>query len=225
MIEAIIFDLDGVLVTTDHLHFVAWKRLADEIGAVGFCKEDNLRQRGVSRMDSLEVVLEKAPKQYTDAEKIAMASLKNQYYVDRLLTIGKSALLPGAIETLEWLKSLGLKIALGSASKNAQMILDKTGITTYFDALATGHDTTRSKPDPEVFLIAADKLGVTPERCVVIEDADAGVLAAVSAGMMVLGVGPAAKHELVNWSGINLADPKINWQEIISGKGSNENAV
>lgn len=218
MIEAIIFDLDGVLVTTDHLHFIAWKRLANEIGASGFCEADNLRQRGVSRMDSLEVVLEKAPRRYTEEEKMAMASLKNQYYVESLLSIGKSALLPGTIETLEWLKSRGLKIALGSASKNAQMILDKTEITNYFDALATGHDTTRSKPDTEVFLIAASKLRVSPEHCVVVEDAEAGVQAAVSAGMMVLGVGPAAKHELANWSGVNLADPKINWQSILKSE-------
>ena len=215
MIEAIIFDLDGVLVTTDHLHYKAWKRLADELGAFGFSKEDNLRQRGVSRMDSLEVVLEKAPRIYSEADKIKLAALKNEYYVASLVSIGKGALLPGAIESLEYLRKTGLKIALGSASKNAQLILEKTGITSYFDALATGHDTTRSKPDPEVFLIAADKLGVSPELCVVVEDADAGVLAAKGAGMRVLGVGPAANHEVTNWSGENLADPTINWEEII----------
>lgn len=216
MIEAIIFDLDGVLVTTDHLHYEAWKRLADEIGAFEFCKEDNLRQRGVSRMDSLKVVLEKAPRSFSEAEKIKLANLKNEYYVESLVSIGKGALLLGAIESLEYLRGKGMKIALGSASKNAQLILEKTGITPYFDALATGHDTTRSKPDPEVFLIAADKLGVSPDRCVVVEDADAGVLAAKGAGMKVIGVGPAANHELANWSGENLGDPEINWEEIIN---------
>lgn len=216
MIKAVIFDLDGVLVSTDHLHYMAWKRLADEIGIKGFSEVDNLRQRGVSRMASLEVVLEKAIIQYTDTEKVAFAERKNDYYVNSLSDLSEKDLLPGAKETLIALKEKGVKVGLGSASKNAALILDKTHITQYFDALATGHDTTRSKPDPQVFMMAADKLGVPYEACLVVEDATAGLQAAKAANMKTIGVGPAAFSPLADWKADNLANDNLKWEEMLN---------
>lgn len=217
-IQAVIFDLDGVLATTDHLHYQAWKRLADEIGADAYTYTDNIRQRGVSRMDSLEVVLEKVETQYqySETEKVAMATRKNDYYVESLAALDETAILPGAKEALETLKLRGIPVALGSASKNALLILEKIGLADYFDAIASGHDTTRSKPDPEVFLVAAQKLGVAPEACLVVEDAEAGVVAAHRAGMKVLGVGPVADSHDVDYSGKDLSDPSIDWDEILA---------
>ncbi|OJV65878.1 MAG: beta-phosphoglucomutase [Clostridiales bacterium 38-18] len=216
MIEAVIFDLDGVLVSTDHLHYKAWKQLAEELEIKDFNEVDNHRQRGVSRMASLEVVLEKAIIKYTDTEKVAFADRKNDYYVNSLVDITEKDLLPGALETLMALKSKGIKIALGSASKNAALILEKTCITQYFDALATGHDTTRSKPDPQVFQVAADKLGVSYESCIVVEDASAGLQAAKAANMKTVGVGPAALSPLADWKAENLASKSLRWDEMLN---------
>lgn len=195
MIKAVIFDLDGVLVTTDELHYQAWKQLAEEEGITGFTREDNLRQRGVSRMASLEVVLEKADKKYSDEEKAALAERKNNIYVKSLETLDKSAVLSGAFEFIALLKEKNIKTAVGSASKNTPMILEKTGLADKFDAVSCGLDTQKSKPDPEVFLIAADRLGVPYENCLVIEDSDAGIQAAKAGGMYALAIG-AAKNNL-----------------------------
>ena len=151
MVKAVIFDLDGVLVTTDVLHFNAWKALAEELGINNFTKADTARQRGVSRMASLEVVLEKTDRVFTDEEKIALADKKNTNYVKSLDTLTKADVLPGVFEFLDFLKEKGVKIALGSASKNAPLILEKTGLSDKFDAISCGLDTTKSKPDPEVF--------------------------------------------------------------------------
>ena len=126
--DAVIFDLDGVLVTTDELHYLAWKALAEELGITRFTKEDNMRQRGVSRMASLEVVLEKTDKAYTEEEKIKLADKKNTMYVKSLCTLSPDALLPGVNEFIAFLKEKGIKTAIGSASKNTPLILEKTGI-------------------------------------------------------------------------------------------------
>ncbi|HIT84762.1 MAG TPA: beta-phosphoglucomutase [Candidatus Ornithomonoglobus intestinigallinarum] len=194
MVKAVIFDLDGVLVTTDELHFKAWQKLAAELGITGFTKEDNIRQRGVSRMESLEVVLEKTDRKFTEEEKLALAEKKNDVYVKSLGGLSRADVLPGVFEFIAYIKSKGIKAAVGSASKNTPLILEKTELADKFDAVSCGLDTTRSKPDPEVFLIAAEKLGISPADCVVIEDSAAGIEAAKRGGMKSIAVG-AAEHD------------------------------
>ena len=191
MIKAVIFDLDGVLVTTDELHFEAWKALADKLGINDFTKADNVRQRGVSRMASLEVVLEKTDRAFSEEEKLALAEEKNEIYVRSLSALSETDVLSGANEFIDYLKSKGIKTAVGSASKNTPLILEKTELAGKFDAVSCGLDTTKSKPDPEVFLIAAKKLGVAPCDCVVVEDSDAGIEAAKTGGMYAIAVGAA----------------------------------
>ena len=194
MIKAVIFDLDGVLVTTDELHFAAWKALAERLGISGFTRADNARQRGVSRMASLEVVLEKSDREFSDDEKLALAEEKNDIYVKSLSALSRADVLPGVFEFIDYIKSKGIKAAVGSASKNTPLILEKTGLADKFDAVSCGLDTTRSKPDPEVFLIAAQKLGIDPCGCAVIEDSAAGIEAAKTGGMYAVAVG-AAEHD------------------------------
>ncbi len=189
MIKAVIFDLDGVLVTTDELHFTAWKALADKLGINDFTKADNVRQRGVSRMASLEVVLEKTDRAFSEEEKLTLAEEKNEIYVRSLSSLSEADVLSGANEFIDYLKSKGIKTAVGSASKNTPLILEKTKLANKFDAVSCGLDTTKSKPDPEVFLIAAKKLGVAPCDCVVVEDSDAGIEAAKTGGMYAIAVG------------------------------------
>ena len=190
MIKGVIFDLDGVLVSTDEMHYQAWKRLAQELHITGFTREDNRRQRGVRRMASLEIVLEKADRTYSEEEKIELAERKNGYYLELLEEMDESSVLENVKDVLEKLKNGGLLLAVGSASKNAPVILEKTGLMPYFDKISCGLDTTKSKPDPEVFLVAAKKLGLPPEECLVVEDSAAGIEAAAAGGMKSLGVGP-----------------------------------
>ncbi len=205
MLKAVIFDLDGVLVSTDEMHFKAWSRLAEEIGITTFTKEDNIRQRGVSRMASLEIVLEKSDKSYTDEEKAELADRKNSYYCEMLKTLTPDDVLDGALDFLKLLKANNIKTAVGSASKNAPVILEKTGLTEYLDAISCGLDVTKSKPDPEVFLKAAEKLGIEPEDCLVVEDAHAGVLAAKNGNMYALAVGAAYGDADADFSAKSLA--------------------
>ena len=198
MIKAVIFDLDGVLVTTDELHFEAWKALADKLGINDFTKADNVRQRGVNRMASLEVVLEKTDRAFSEEEKLALAEEKNEIYVRSLSALSETDVLSGANEFIDYLKSKGIKTAVGSASKNTPLILEKTKLAGKFDAVSCGLDTTKSKPDPEVFLIAAKKLGVAPCDCVVVEDSDAGIEAAKTGGMYAIAVGAAEYNPKVD---------------------------
>ena len=209
MIKTVIFDLDGVLVTTDELHYQAWRQLADEEGITSFTREDNLRQRGVSRMASLEVVLEKTDKEYSDEEKLALAERKNNIYVESLANLDKSAVLDGVFEFIAFLKEKNIKTAVGSASKNTPLILEKTGLAGLFDAVSCGLDTQKSKPDPEVFLIAADRLGVPYENCLVIEDSDAGIQATKVGGMLALAVGAAKGNVQADYHAENLSDMSI----------------
>ncbi|ANF98110.1 beta-phosphoglucomutase [Paenibacillus bovis] len=192
-IKAVIFDLDGVIVSTDQYHYQAWKKMSDEEG-IKFNETINNRLRGVSRMESLEIILEKAERTYTPEEKIALAERKNTYYRESLSEVKPDDMLPGAKHTIDELKKRGVKIAIGSSSKNTPTILKQIGLADAFDAVADGNDITHSKPDPEVFLLAAERLGVPPEECLVVEDAEAGVQAAIAGGMNVAAVGDAGLH-------------------------------
>lgn len=191
--KAVIFDLDGVLVTTDNCHFLAWNRMAQEEG-IPFDRKINDRLRGVSRMESLEIILEKSPRTYTEEEKLALAERKNNYYKELIGTLERDAILPGALAMLDFCRTHRLKTAIGSSSKNTKAILTRLGMTELFDAIADGNDIKRSKPAPDVFLCAAEKLGLAPALCLVAEDADAGIAAAKAAGMRVIAVGPAANN-------------------------------
>jgi len=196
-VSAIIFDLDGVIVTTDEFHFRAWKHLADEEGIL-FGRADNEALRGVSRAESLEIILSKSSKGYSEAEKAAMMARKNDYYRKSLGYLSSNDILPGVPRILRELKERGIAVAIGSSSKNTPLILEKIGYAGAFDAVAAGNDIKRSKPDPEVFLIAARRLGKAPAECVVVEDAEAGLLATRDAGMRAFGVGGAARSPLAH---------------------------
>ncbi|MBR4067950.1 MAG: beta-phosphoglucomutase [Clostridia bacterium] len=203
-IQGVIFDLDGVIVSTDNCHYLAWKRMADEEG-IPFDRTINERLRGVSRMESLSIILEKAAREYSEEEKQAMAARKNGYYVELIGSLTPDDMLPGALDTLELLKANGVKIAIGSSSRNTPIILRQLRLENAFHAVADGNAITRSKPDPEVFLLAAKLLGLAPENCLVVEDADAGVEAALAGGMRVLGVGGAARNPKATFAAESLA--------------------
>lgn len=187
MIKAVIFDLDGVIVSTDDCHFRAWKRMADEEG-IYFDREINNRLRGVSRMASLDIVLERAKREYSESEKQELAERKNEYYKELICELTPDDILPGVMDKLEKLKENGIKIAIGSSSKNTPIILKQIGLDGYFDAVSDGNNITHSKPDPEVFLKAAEMLNIPPEDCMIVEDADAGIEAGKRAGMKTLAV-------------------------------------
>lgn len=200
----VIFDLDGVIVSTDNCHYLAWKRMADEEG-IYFDRTINERLRGVSRMESLEIILERAKKSYTDEQKLEMATRKNTYYVELIGSLTEADILPGALDTLALLRKRGVKIAIGSSSKNTPIILKQIGLDKVFDAIADGNHIKHSKPDPEVFLLGASLLGLEPKNCLVVEDADAGIEAAVAGGMRALGVGSASKNSKASFHATDLA--------------------
>jgi beta-phosphoglucomutase len=188
LIKAVLFDLDGVIVFTDRYHYLGWKRLADENGWA-FDEEVNNGCRGVPRMESLEVILRHNGVELPDAEKEELASKKNAYYVELLSDINEADVYPGAVDFLKRLRSTGVKIALCSSSKNAPLVLESLGLEAYFDAVVTGADIQKAKPDPEIFLLGASRVGVEPGKCVVFEDAPSGVAGALAAGMKCVGVG------------------------------------
>lgn len=190
-IGACIFDLDGVIVDTAVYHFKAWKRLANELG-FNFTEAQNEQLKGVSRVRSLELILQWGGIQKSAEEQQELATRKNQWYVDMISQMTPEEILPGAKELLENLRAAGIKTALGSASKNARMILEKVGILSLFDAVIDGNMVSASKPDPEVFLKGAETLGISPERCIVFEDAIAGIEAGKAGGMKVVGIGETA---------------------------------
>lgn len=204
-IQAVIFDLDGVIVSTDEQHYQAWKRMADEEG-IYFDREINHRLRGVARTDCVEIILERAHREYSDEEKAELAARKNGYYRELLTDLPPKSLLPGAMAVMDELKRRGVKVAVASSSRNTPYILERIKLDDYFDAVADGNDITHSKPHPEVFLIAAERLGVPPAECLVVEDAKAGVEAALNAGMKCLGVGDAAGDERAHATAEGLAD-------------------
>lgn len=198
--KAIIFDLDGVLVSTDELHYQAWKKLADRIG-VYFDREINHRLRGVGRMDCLEIILERYEgKTFTIEEKLALAEEKNNTYRELLKTMSPADVAEEVRETLRELRRRGYKLGLGSASKNAGFILEQTGLKEYLDKISDGNNITKSKPDPEVFLKAAEFLGEEPLECLVVEDAEAGIRAGISGGMKTAAIGDAVKCGLADYT-------------------------
>lgn len=190
--KAIIFDLDGVLCFTDKYHYQAWKVLADELG-IYFDEKMNDRLRGVSRMASLEIILEKSDRQYTREEKVEFTEKKNTIYRELLCNMGPGDVSEEVRETLTELKKRGYLLAIGSSSKNTQFIIRRTELASYFDAVADGNDITRSKPDPEVFLKAAEKLGAAPGECAVVEDAASGIKAAKASNMKAFALGGDAQ--------------------------------
>lgn len=193
-IRGVIFDLDGVLVDTAVFHFQAWKRLANTLG-FDFTEKQNEQLKGVSRIRSLELILEWGGIHKTAAEQVILANQKNSWYLDWVNKMKPGDTLPGAIELLTYLKENNYKIALGSASKNALLILERTGIVNFFDVVVDGNAVKASKPDPEVFLKGASALGIDPNECLVMEDAQAGIDAALAAGMYVIGIGKHADLE------------------------------
>lgn len=194
MIKGIIFDLDGVLLSTDEMHYQAWKAAADELN-IPFDRTDNNRLRGVSRMACVDILLEKADRTYSEEEKLDIATRKNERYVSLLGSLSPDTISEDVRSTLAKLKELGLKLSIGSSSKNTKHILALTDLARYFDAVSDGTNITRSKPDPEVFLKAAEFLHLLPEDCLVIEDATAGIDAAKAGGFTAVGIGDAASYE------------------------------
>jgi len=187
-ITACIFDLDGVIVDTARYHFLAWKRLTDQLGIL-FTEEDNERLKGVSRMASLEIILEIGNRRLDENRKQEYATLKNNWYIEYIKKMTPDEILPGCLPFIKELRNANFRIAIGSASKNTPMILERVGIQGLFDAVADGNTISKAKPDPELFLKAAEMIGVKPGNCVVFEDAVAGVQAALNAGMLCIGIG------------------------------------
>lgn len=192
-IQGIIFDLDGVIVFTDHYHYLAWKRIADEMG-IPFDETVNNRLRGVSRMESLDILLERyhGP-ELTVGEKASLAERKNRCYRELLQNMSQDSVASEVRTTLRVLRDRGFRLAIGSSSKNAKTILSRTGLTESFDAVSDGTNISRSKPDPEVFQKAAQFLDLPAENCAVVEDAFAGIDAASAAGMLSVGIGDAER--------------------------------
>ncbi|MDZ4681052.1 MAG: beta-phosphoglucomutase [Saprospiraceae bacterium] len=187
-IAACIFDLDGVIVDTAKFHFLAWRRLANELG-FDFTEAQNEKLKGVSRIQSLELILQWGGISLDEPAKVALAEQKNDWYRDYILQMEPGDILEGVEDFLAEIRSQGVKIGLGSASKNAETILQRVGITNVFEVVIDGNRHTKSKPDPEVFLTAAAALGVVPEHAIVFEDAEKGVEAALNGGFYAVGVG------------------------------------
>ncbi len=207
-IQGFIFDLDGVITDTAEYHYRAWKRLADELG-IPFTREENEALRGIPRRESLLLMLK--GRSYPEDVLTELMERKNGYYLEFIREISPRDLLPGARELLQEIRAAGLKIVLGSASKNAREVIERLGITDLFDAIADGYSVTRQKPAPDLFLHAARLLDLPPTACVVVEDAAAGVEAALAGGFYVVGIGPQervgrAHLVLPSLSGIRLQD-------------------
>ncbi len=212
MIKAVIFDLDGVIVSTDECHYRAWKAIADEEG-IYFDRKINDRLRGVSRMASLDIVLERADKEYSPDEKNMLAERKNELYKEFIKKLTPDDILAGVVRNLDALSAAGIKIAIGSSSKNTPIILRQIGLDDRFDAVSDGNNITHSKPDPEVFLKAAEMLGIPACDCMIVEDADTGIEAGRRAGMKTLSVQGAvgADAECANLGNTEILDVIANF--------------
>jgi beta-phosphoglucomutase len=192
VIKACIFDLDGVIVDTAHYHFLAWKRLAKELN-IELTEEHNEKLKGISRMDSLEIILDLGGITRSAHEKEMLANKKNSWFVDYLERMAPEEIFPGVKQLIRDLRAKGIKVGLASSSKNAKTVIQLLHIQNDFDEVVDGTMITHSKPHPEIFLLAAQKLGVDPKDCVVFEDAEAGVDAALAAGMRCVGIGSAGQ--------------------------------
>jgi kojibiose phosphorylase len=210
-IRGVIFDLDGVLTETAEYHYRGWQRLADEEG-IPFDRQANEAMRGLSRRDSLLHLLGGRPR--TEEQIEEMMERKNRYYLESIKDISSADLLPGALELLDELRSAGIKVAIGSASKNAQEVIQRLGIADRVDSISDGYSVTRSKPAPDLFLHAAAQVGLAPEHCVVVEDAGSGVEAALAAGMRAVGLGPV---ERVGAADVVLPSLEgVHWPELLA---------
>ena len=187
-IKGCIFDLDGVIVDTAKYHYLAWSKISAELG-FKFTLEDNERLKGVSRTDSLDILLKIGGLNPDADTKNKLASKKNKFYLEYVTKMDRSELLPGVESFILQLKNKGIKIALGSASKNSMLILNNLKITDYFDAIIDGNKVSLAKPNPEVFLLGAKELNLQPKECVVFEDSEAGIIAAINGRMFSIGVG------------------------------------
>jgi len=208
-ISGLLFDLDGVIVFTDKYHYLGWKRLADEMGW-HFNEELNHQCRGIPRLASLQVILDHNKVDLPDTEKERLAGIKNGYYKELLKEINQDDVYPGAVPFIDSLKAAGFRLAICSSSRNALPVLEALELVHYFDAVITGNDIERPKPDPEIFLKGAQALDLAPPQCLVFEDAEAGVEAAHAAGMPCIGVGqperlPSAKWHVTDYSRIDIA--------------------
>jgi beta-phosphoglucomutase len=188
--KGFIFDLDGVIVDTARYHYLAWKHLADQLG-IPFTEADNERFKGVSRRRCLEILLEMGGLQVPGEQFEAWLQEKNEDYLSYIRKMDASEILPEVPRVLEFLRDREIPMALGSASKNARSILEKVGLTAFFSTVVDGNEVVKAKPDPQVFLLAAARLGIAPAECVVFEDAQAGIAAANAAGMYSIGIGEA----------------------------------
>lgn len=212
MIKAAIFDLDGVIVDTAHYHYIAWKRLASEFN-INLTIEQNERLKGVSRMRSLEIILELGNIQLPEEEKERLATKKNAWFVEYIESIRPEEIFPGVKELIHNLKQKEIKIALASSSKNAPRVVELLKVADLFDAIVDGGMITHTKPHPEIFLLAASKLNVPPAECVVFEDAEAGVESALAASMKCVGVGSAEQLGKANKVIARTGDFDIGWLE------------
>ncbi|HCL01792.1 MAG TPA: beta-phosphoglucomutase [Lachnoclostridium phytofermentans] len=203
--KAIIFDLDGVICSTDMYHYKAWKQLADKL-QIPFNEDINHRLRGVSRMESLEIILEQSKGNFTEEEKQKLANEKNEFYIKLLAQMSEKDLSKEVSDTLKQLRKKGIELAIGSSSRNAPYILERIGLQNFFDVVVDGNMIKYSKPDPEVFVKAAQKLGYESDECLVVEDAAAGVQSAISGGFDCAGIGQAAKAEGITYSLQSLCD-------------------
>ena len=204
-IKGLIFDLDGVLVTTEHNHFIAWKNTAEML-EISFSEEDNEQLKGISRVDSLKKILELGNKTISNETFNELLTKKNEYYLNSIADINQSNLLPGVLSVLKNAQLHGLKCAVGSSSKNARFILSKLQIDSYFSVIVDGNDVSVPKPHPEVFLKGAQQMGLEPFECIVFEDAKSGVQAAKEGGFIVIGVGNPTLIDFVDSYLLNLND-------------------
>jgi beta-phosphoglucomutase len=212
-ITSCIFDLDGVIVDTAKYHYLAWRRLARELG-FDFSPEQNERLKGVSRMRSLEILLEIGGMKLSEKEMEEAARRKNAWYVDFITTMNPDEIFPGVIDFIKDLDKYNIKKAIGSASKNAGVILNRLQIENLFDALIDGTKVTKAKPDPEIFLLAANALKSNPDECLVFEDAQAGVEAAKNGGMVCIGIGDPETLNQADW--VIRTFENLEWQTVLS---------
>ena len=208
MIKACIFDLDGVIVDTAKYHFLAWKRIADYLG-FEFTEEQNEGLKGISRLDSLRMLAQLGGITLNEKQEAKYCHTKNSYYLEYIESMGTSEILPGVKPFLHSLKSLGIKMAIGSASKNAKAILQKIGLIEFFDVIIDGNAVSRSKPDPEVFVKAATFMGCFPSESIVFEDSQKGIEAAKQGGFFCIGIGSIehlseADHVIPGFKGLDV---------------------